>query len=239
MLMKADSPVNTLGQTIEGRFIDELPVEPVSRFDHLLELRNLKGERTGYIKVFTGDRLEKGSSLSIDIAPGVRYFNIHIIPKAEYRAPRYLFEGMASTYGSQVSIDLFPDVDKEMDVYWLIEQFGDVTKIYDEALADERYGFRPSRYMHMRAFQSPFFLCAHNVEEKDLPPLEDYASRYFDEWLKLLEAAPELDDVDAAARRVRRSHLAKTIIREDPDRHMVVEVYGESMTQAIEEASML
>ena len=49
----------------------------------------------------------------------------------------------------------------------------------------------------------------------------------------------KLSEVDAAARRVRRSHVAHTIIRHDPDRHMVVSVYGESMTQAIEEASML
>lgn len=239
MLMTTNDVIQTFGQTIEDRFVSELPLTPVERFDQLLDLKNLQGASTGYIKVYTGDRLEKGSSLSIEIAPGIRYFNIHIIPKAEYRAPRYIFEGMASTHGSQVSMDLFPDVDKEMDVDWLIDDFGGVTKIYDEALADERYKFRSSRYMHMRAFQSPFFLCAHNVAEADMPPLEDYANRYFDEWLKLLKAASQESDVDAAARRVRRAHLAKTIIREDPDRHMVVSVYGENVTQAIEEASML
>jgi hypothetical protein len=146
---------------------------------------------------------------------------------------------MVSTHGSQVSMDLFPDVDKEMDVDWLISDFAGVTEIYDEAMADDRYAFGPSRYMHMRAFQSPFFLCARNVPEADLPPLEEYAGRYFDAWLKLLASASQVSDVDAAARRVRRSHLAQTIIREDPDRHMVVSVYGESMTQAIEQASML
>lgn len=237
--MTTNDVIETFGQTIEDRFISELPVTPVERFDHMLDLKNLKGDSTGYIKVFSGGRLEKGSSLSIDIAPGIRYFNIHIIPKAVYRAPRYIFEGMASTHGSQVSMDLFPDVDKEMDVDWLINDFAGVTEVYDEAVADDRYAFGPSRYMHMRAFQSPFFLCARNVPEADLPPLEEYAGRYFDEWLKLLDSATEMSDVDAAARRVRRSHLAQTIIREDPDRHMVVSVYGESMTQAIEQASML
>ena len=237
--MTTNDVIETFGQTIEDRFISELPVTPVERFDHMLDLKNLKGDSTGYIKVFSGGRLEKGSSLAIQIAPGIRYFNIHIIPKAEYRAPRYIFEGMASTHGSQVSMDLFPDVDKEMDVDWLIKDFAGVTAIYDEAVADDRYAFGPSRYMHMRAFQSPFFLCARNVPEADMPPLEEYAGRYFDEWLKLLDSATEMSDVDAAARRVRRSHLAQTIIREDPDRHMVVSVYGESMTQAIEQASML
>ena len=239
MLMNNASNIETFGRKIEDRLISDLPVAPVARFEHMLDLKNLKGDSTGYIKVFSGGRLEKGSSLSIDIAPGTRYFNIHIIPKAGYRAPRYLFEGMVSTHGSQVSIDLFPDIDKEMDVDWLISEFGGVTAIYDEAMADDRYVFTPSRYMHMRAFQSPFFLCARDVPEDDLPPLEDYAARYFDEWLKLLDSASESSDVDAAARRVRRSHLAQTIIREDPDRHMVVSVYGESMTQSIEDASML
>ena len=237
--MTTNDVIETFGQTIEDRFISELPVTPVERFDHMLDLKNLKGDSTGYIKVYSGGRLEKGSSLAIQIAPGVRYFNIHIIPKAEYRAPRYIFEGMASTHGSQVSMDLFPDVDKEMDVDWLIKDFAGVTAIYDEAVADDRYAFGPSRYMHMRAFQSPFFLCARNVPEADMPPLEEYAGRYFDAWLKLLASASPVSEGDAAARRVRRSHLAQTIIREDPDRHMVVSVYGESMTQAIEQASML
>lgn len=239
MLMTATDNIEIFGRSIENRLISDLPVTPVERFEHLLNLRNLKGDSTGYIKVYTGGRLEKGSSLSIQIAPGVRYFNIHVIPKAEFHAPRYLFEGMLSTHGSQVSMDLFPDVDKEMDVDWLISDFGGVTEIYDEAVQDDRYKFMPSRYMHMRAFQSPFFLCARDVPEADLPGLEVYAAGYFDEWLKLLDAAPEMSEVDAAARRVRRSHLARTIIREDPDRHMVVSVYGEAMTQAIEEASML
>ncbi|MBT8444352.1 MAG: hypothetical protein KJO13_06380, partial [Gammaproteobacteria bacterium] len=194
--MTTNDVIQTFGHTIEGRLISELPVTPVERYEHMLDLQNLKGDSTGYIKVYSGGRLEKGSSLSIDIAPGIRYFNIHIIPNAQYRAPRYIFEGMVSTHGSQVSMDLFPDIDKEMDVDWLIRDFGGVTEIYDAALADDRYKFRSSRYMHMRAFQSPFFLCAHNVAEADMPPLEDYANRYFDEWLKLLASASKVSDVD-------------------------------------------
>ncbi len=239
MLMLAEPPIEAFGREIERRLLDELPVAPVEKYAPLLDLKNLNGESTGYIRVVAGGRIEKGSSLSIAIAPGMRYFNIHIIPRAEYKAPRYLFEGMLSAHGSQVSIDLFPDVDKEMQIDWLIDDFGAVTEIYDEAVADERYEFRPSRYMHMRAFQSPFFLCARGVVETDLPGLEDYAIRYFEEWRKLLDAAPELDPDDAAARRVRRDHMSQTVIAQDPDRHMVVSVYGEMMTQAIEEASML
>lgn len=118
--------------------LEELPVAPLEKYARLLDLRNLRDESTGYIKVVGGDRIEKGSSLSIDIAPGVRYFNIHIIPHAEYLAPRFLYEGMLAESSSQVSLDLFPDVDKEMDVGWLLDAFGPVTAIYDEALADER-----------------------------------------------------------------------------------------------------
>lgn len=239
MLMKAEDSLKLLGQRIESRFIDELPVSPVERFDQLLNLKNLQGESTGYIKVFSGDRIEKGSSLSIDIMPGMRYFNIHLIPEADYLTPRYLFEGMLSSYGSQASIDLFPDVDVTMDVDYLLDKFGNVTDIYDAARADEGLHMKPSRYMHMRAFASPFFICAFDVAEDALPRVETIAERYFDEWQDMLRSAPTLEPDVAAARRVRRSHVAHTLIREDPDRNKVVDVYGEACTQAIEEASML
>jgi len=239
MLMTAEPNLETLGQEIERKLLHDLPVAPVEKFAQLLDLKNLQGESTGYIKVVSGDRIEKGSSLSIQIMPGMRYFNIHIIPEAEYLAPRFLFEGMLANFGSQASIDLFPDVDAEMDIDYLIEEFGAVNAIYDEARGDEKLEFRPSRYLHMRAFASPFFLCAFNVAEPDLPRIEDYALRYFEEWRKLLESAQQLAPEDGAARRIRRSHVAQTLIRQDPDRDKVVNVYGESVTQAIEAASML
>ncbi len=92
--------------------------------------------------------------------------------------------------------------------------------------------------MHMRAFESPFFLCARGVAEADLPGLEAFATRYFDEWRELLETAQQLPPEEAASRRARRDHMSRTVIEQDPDRHLVVSVYGESTTQAIEEASM-
>jgi len=238
MLTPPEDNIQTLGRRIEHRILNEMALTPVERFSKLHDLKNLKGESTGYIKVVTGDRIEKASSLSIDIAPGVRYFNIHIIPEARYRVPRYIFEGMLSPHGSQVSMDVFPDIDSEMDVGYLIKDFGPFTEIYDEACAEEDITFRPSRYMHMRAFQSPFFLCTDAPAEV-LPRLEDYAERYFDEWQKLLASGSRLSDEESTARRVRRSHIARTIIEQDPDRHMVVSVYGEAVTQSIEEASML
>jgi len=239
MLTKVESTVDTVGQEIEARLLNDPRVAPMEKFAQLSELKNLAGERTGYIKVVSGDRIEKGSSLSIQIMPGMRYFNIHIIPRAEFRAPRFLYEGILAGFGSQASLDLFPDVDKEMDIDYLIEEFGAVTKIYDEARRDPDLDIQPSRYMHMRAFSSPFFLCAMNMQESALPRIEQYASRYFVQWQKLLDSARETDAADAAARRIRRSHIAQTLIRQDPDRDKVVDVYGEAVTQAIEAASML
>ena len=237
--MSTESNADAVGQEIEHRLLNELSLAPVEKYDELLDLKNLQGDSTGYIKVVSGGRIEKGSSLSIQIAPGMRYFNILIIPKPEYLAPRYLYEGMLATRGSQVSLDLFPDVDKEMQISWLLEDFGAVTDIYDEAVADQRFTFKSSRYMHMRAFQSPFFLCAFQVADGNLPGIEQYAIRYFDAWRALLDSAKELESDDAAARRVRRNHMSRTVIEQDPDRHMVVQVYGEAMTQKIEAASML
>lgn len=239
MLATTESNLESLGKHIESRFTDELPVVPVEKFAGLLDLKNLQGDSTGYIKVCGGDRIEKGSSLSIDMMPGMRYFNIHIIPESSYRVPRFLFEGMLTKWGSQVSMDLFPDIDAQMDVDYLIEEFTDVNEIYNSARSDPDVKFEASRQLHMRAFSSPFFLCAFDVDEDKLPRLEEYADGYFSEWKRMLESAPKLEPDSADARRIRRAHIAKTIIRQDPDRDKVVAVYGEACTQAIEAASML
>jgi hypothetical protein len=237
--MSATPTLKTLGKRIEERIVSELALEPMQRFDNLLDLRNLKGNSTGYIQTFSGGRVEKASSLSIDIAPGFRYFNIHIIPDAGFRIPRYLFEGMLTPHGSQVSMDLFPDVDAVMNIEYLNANFGGVRDIYDEARKNEDLLFEHSRQMHMRAFASPFFLCIFGAPEGLMPDLERYATRYFDAWTGLYETGAAVTPEEAEATRARRAHMARTLIAEDPDRHRVVEIYGEETTCAIEEANML
>lgn len=233
--------VNTdnIDETITARMVDDLQLKPLAEFEELLDLKNLQGESTGYIKVYAGDRIEKASTLSIAIAPGMRYFNIHIIPDAHFAVPRYLFEGMLAGHGSQVSTELFTDVDEPMSIEHLKSQYGKVNEIYNEARGDDSIHVEPSRQMHMRAFSSPFFLCAFGLAEDKLAPMENYASRYFAEFLAMHKAAVQLGDSAAAAKEARRQYVAKTLIAEDPDRHFVVDVYGEATTQAIEAASML
>jgi hypothetical protein len=237
--MTATVTPETFGRRIEERIISELALDSIPRFENLLDLKNLKDESTGYIKVLNGERIEKASSLSIDIAPGMRYFNIHIIPDPGYRMPRYLFEGMLTSHGSQVSMDLFPDVDEVMNIDYLKANFDDVRKIYDEARKNEHLQFENSRQMHMRAFASPFFLCIFDTPESTLTELEAIAASYLDEWIKLYSNALAVTPEDAERTRQRRLHMAQTLIAEDPDRQMVVKIYGEDMTRAIEEANML
>lgn len=237
--MIRETTIENFGVLAEQRMIDELKLAPSPGFDELLDIRNLAGESTGYIKVFGGDRIEKASSLSIVMAPGMRYFNIHIIPDANYDVPRYLFEGMLRTGGSQVSMDLFPDLDAAMHIDHLKQFFAPVTDIYNEARKDEDIPFVQSRQMHMRAFSSPFFLCTFGADERLLGKLESYADRYFDTWLVMHRAARQQTPAQAEMKKNRRSHVARTLIAEDPDRHLVVQVYGEETTQAIETANML
>jgi hypothetical protein len=237
--MNAKSTLETFGQRIEQRIVSELVLEPMPRFAHLLDLKNLKDESTGYIKVFSGEKIEKASSLSIDIAPGMRYFNIHIVPDPGYRIPRYLFEGMLTSRGSQVSMDLFPDLDEAMNIDYLKANFDGARTIYDEARKNEHLLFEHSRQMHMRAFASPFFLCIFDTPEDSLAELETIAARYLDEWFKLYTNADSVTPEEAERTRHRRLHMARTLIAEDPDRHRVVQIYGEETTSAIEEANML
>jgi hypothetical protein len=233
-----NSPIYTLGQTLERRIIDELEAKPLTKFDGLLDLKNLQGESTGYVKTFTGGRLMKGTSVSIDMMPGMRYFNFHLIPEPHYDIPRFLFEGMLMTQGSQISMDLFPDFDVVANIDKYLDQYAPVTAVYEEARLDERFVLEPSRLAHMRAFSSPAFLLVFKLPEDLLPAIETYGERYFDAWLDMYRNAQELPDEQAAERRKQREKIGGTVKRLDPDRHMVVTVYGEETTCLIEDANM-
>jgi hypothetical protein len=77
-----------------------------------------------------------------------------------------------------------------------------------------------------------------STPEENLLALEAYAERYFDAWLDMHRNAEQLSDIKAAARRQRREQIGKAIMRLDPDRNMVVKIYGEDTTRMIEEANM-
>ncbi|HJP38400.1 MAG TPA: hypothetical protein QF499_04605 [Gammaproteobacteria bacterium] len=232
------SPIATLGRALEQRMMAELQARPMEQHAQLLDLKNLAGESTGYVKAFTATRLEKGTSVSIDMMPGMRYFNFHLIPDPQYDIPRFLFEGMLTTQGSQVSMDLFPDFDVLANIDTYLEQYAPVAEIYEAARLDDRFVLQPSRMVHMRAFSSPVFLLVFATPENHLPALETYAERYFEVWLNRYENAELLSPQQGAARRQQREKIATTIKRLDPDRHMVVSVYGEETTCLIEAANM-
>ena len=220
-------------------FLNELDLEPVERWSELLDLKNLKGESTGYAKVFSGGGIDKAASLSIDMLPFGRYFNINIIPDPSIDVPRFTFEGMLTAQGSQVSLDLFPDVDPIMDFARFMEDYAGIDAIFQEAKAEPDIEFRPSRQAHIRALVSPYFLCAFDQPESALGQLQSYAMRYFDEWLQLFRRNRRLSDEETAPRRLRRERIARTIMETDPDLHMVSQIFGEETTHAIQEATML
>lgn len=226
------------GDSICERLLAQLETTVVAEFADLAHLKDLAGNDTGHIHVYQADRLVKMSFLSISVGAG-RYFNIHVIPDPHYDVPRFLHEGMLLPMGSQISLDLFPDIDEPKEVLHLLDLFSGVTKVYDQARQDPDLQFQPSRQLHMRAFSSPMFLCAFGVDEAKLPKLDRYAHGYLNAWLQLYRNAPQLSAEAAAERAARRAHMSRTIIDLDPDRGLVVDVYGEQTTQAIERASML
>jgi hypothetical protein len=239
MVSTSDSGViHGVGKSFEERIVSGLGAEPTDTYASLADLKNLQGESTGYVKGWSGDRLVKAVSLSISVGPG-RYFNIHLIPEARYDAPRLLFEGMLMPGGSQVSVELFSDVDVVTNFERLNTRYQAVTRIYEEARLDERILLEPSRQPHMRAFASPWFLLVSKTPDATLPVLEGYAKRYFDAWLDVLQSAQVVSDEDAAAKQAWREYLAESIIKHDTDRPMVVQVYGEETVSCIEDAMML
>jgi hypothetical protein len=225
------------GSSIIERLIAELGATQADVFPELADIRNLQGDSTGYVRVYKADKLIKATHLSVNVAPGARYFNIQIVPEAQYNVPRYSLEGMLTVQGSQVSLDMFPDVDTFMSIESVLQQMSGVNQVFEEAKQTD-IDFRPSRLPHMRAFCSPYFLNVFRATEEQLPELDRLANRYFDEWQKIFAGAEKVEAAAAADRAARRNHMSDSVIALDPDRQMIVQVYGEEITHAIEQAVM-
>ena len=229
--------ITDFGTSVMNRMITELGARETDDYPQLRDIKNLAGASTGYVHVYKAPRLVKATHLSVNVAPGARYFNIHIAPEVHYNVPRYSLEGMVTSQGSQVSMDMYPDIDTFMDIVPFLEQMQGVRTVFEEAKKTD-IDFRPSRLPHMRAFCSPFFLNVFRATTAQLPMLDQYANRYLDEWLKIYRDAKEVNPAVAADRQRRRTHMSDTVIALDPDRQMIVQVYGEDVTSAIEQAVM-
>jgi hypothetical protein len=227
------------GLAVENRMVKALQATPNETFDELLQLNNLQNENTGYVHVYAADKIDRATSLSIDILPGMRYFNIHIIPDHHYDIPRFNFEGMVTTKGSQLSMDLYPDQDIVMNFDVINQHYKQIERTYLKAKQHREIKIEPSRLPHMRALCSPFFLLANKIPESSLSDMETFALQYFEEWLKIYKTAELLTDDEAEFRLQRRKIIAKTIVDNDPDRDKVVDVFGEKTTILIEKASLL
>lgn len=237
MTAATEQQVAEYGNNLMERVIRELAAVPDESFAGMQEIKNLAGEVTGFAHVYTADKIRRISHLSINIAPGMRYFNLMVCPEDNVSAPRFMHEGMVSVHGSQISTDMFHDVDMLMNVQALVAKTAGLTEIFDEAKASD-LNFVPSRQTHMRMFASPHFLNMFGVNGDQLDGVAGYADRYFSEWLSMLGDSDELDPDAAATRRKRREHMSDMVVHFDPDRHMVVQVYGEETVQAIENACM-
>jgi len=238
-LMDITAIISDTGKRVEQLFVDRLEGVAVNEFDDLLELRNLKGENTGYTKVWRGNGNTKISSMSIDIMPGkARYFNLQVVPDHSLRMPRYVFEGMVMGHNCLLSVDLYPDVDMIENLDWVLEKYTAIGEVFDEIRDKEDFDFCISRTLHMRAFCSPVFLLSRTLPVEQAPAFEGFAEQYMNCWFDLLATAEKGDEAETEQRRARRKYISDQTIALDPDRKMVVGVYGEEVTQRIEEASM-
>jgi len=237
--MEAKDIINGAGKALEQKVVEALSAELVPEYDDLLELRNLKGENTGYTKIFMGDGDCKISSMSIDVKPGMaRYINLQIVPHASLKMPRYVYEGLVMGHASQLSVDLYPDMDMIDNLDWVREQYSGIGDYYNEIRTDQEFGFSVSRTIHMRTFASPVFLLAPKLAIDSVPAFEEKADRYLDFWLEMLANAETCSDAETEERRARRRIISEQTIALDPDRKMITAVYGEELTERIEDGAM-
>ena len=222
----------------EARIVKELGLKQTDRHAEIAAVTDTSGAAKGYVRCYEGKHIYKFAVLSIDVAPGARYFNMHIMPEPAFDMPRFLFEGMCSIHGNQVSTDILFDQDMQINIRELAERCRPFEHIYKEVREGDELNVEPSRQAHMRALASPYFLCVFSMPADKLAPMEAVANRYLDEWLKLYASAGQLSEAEAADRLKRRNHMADMVIELDPDRNMVVQVLGEDTVQAIERAVM-
>lgn len=239
MSTKQDATLDTIGKAIEARFLAAVDAVPDERYADLLDLTNLAGDSTGYCKVFTADKLVKGSMFSIAIPPVGRYFNIHVIPEPRYRIPRFSYEGMLTAHGSQCSTDLYPDIDVVMDLENFEAQYQGIAEIYAQAQANERIRWQPAQQAFLRASFSPFALLSFTIPPAGLRDMEDYADAYFSEWLTMYERGQEYSAAARAAVAERRACMQVLLRERDPDLDGVIAIYGEEKTRAIQDATLL
>lgn len=227
-----------VGQTLERRLVADLGLQPLARFADLQDLRSLDGQPMGYVRAWSGPQIARASSLSIGLGPAGRYFNISLVPEPAVDAPRFVYEGLVSATRSQVSVDLLPDVDPILDFDRFEADYAAVATTYAEAAQDPELRFAASRQAHMRALVSPYFLCCFAAPASALGRLEGFAMRYYEAWLALLRAGRPVAAEELPARQRRRARISQAIMTRDPDRPMVVQVFGEAVTQAIQDATL-
>jgi hypothetical protein len=231
--------LGSIGQALEARLLTAIDTTPIERYSDLLDLTNLAGESTGYCKVFTGEKLVKGSMFSVSIPPIGRYFNIHLIPDPKYRIPRFSYEGMLTIHGSQASIDLYPDIDVVMDLDNFEAQYRGIEEIYAEAQKSDVIRWQPAEQAFLRAIFSPFALLSFTIPQTALGAMERYADGYFAEWLKMYEEGEMNSAADAAYVTERRTHMQVVMRDRDPNVDGVIALYGEEKTRAIQDATLL
>ena len=224
------------GQSVEARMLRELDVQPVEQLSHLRTLKNNAGEDSGFIKVYAGERIEKAISLSMHLAPGLRYFFVHIVADPNFDIPRYSFDGLLTDQGSRVALDLNPDFDLAMNLDYLTSKCQSLAGVYQSATEDEKFAFEASRLAHIRAICSPYFLGVFSVLDPDLPRLEAYADAYFSEWLAFFRTAEPITAEAANQKRQRRTQINNAIIKGNYMNPVVAEVYDEGISQAVYDA---
>ncbi len=228
----------TFGNYVKEKVTYALDLTPHPDFAHLATLKNLQGEVTGSVEVFSAPDVERVAFLSIDVACGMRYFNMHIIPDATKDLPRFNFEGLVTSKGSQLSLDLYSDKDMLAEYEAMMDQHQGLAGAYDAARKHDDIAWQQSKLPHMRAFCSPYFLLAYGVQGDQLTVFNKAASDYFDHWLALYKNRKPVTLGAEADVINRRKVIKKVMVDADPDRDMVVETYGEEITVAIEAGVM-
>jgi hypothetical protein len=224
------------GSRIGNRIVEELEISPVEDFADLREIKNVQDQTCGHANIYTGGNISKVVDLSIEVVPGMRYFFIQIVPDVHLDAPRFSFDGILTSQGNRLSLDLYTDTDIGLDLNGLYGRYLPLGKIYDRAREDRELLFESSRLPHIRATCSPFFLGVFSCANDQLPRMEEYANAYLDEWINLFKSKSPVSDEQALAKKHRRKNFSRIVRDQNSMGKMVVDILGVTTAETLQNA---
>ncbi|MCP4715513.1 MAG: hypothetical protein GY868_10375 [Deltaproteobacteria bacterium] len=212
-----------------------ISLKPVPEFEELATVKAIDGRKVGSVSVYQGDKIERYTFTDLSLAPGMNYFSITIRPTSMYNIPKLGINYMQTPDQIQFDVDLYPAVDLVPRQEYVDKYYDLLKETFLQAKSAPYFSWRVSDHSWMRVNASPyFFMSRTDIAHKDLVDL--LVQAYLDVWLKIHAEAQAVSEEEARLIASRRSWLDRWLREREPDRHVIVKIFGEELTNKMSDA---